>query len=563
MVIILRVLVCLVLVSAWGVSASPTTIFEGKSSKVEDIVRLALEQGLAGQKAWLRLGHYEEDRNSASGWRSAIHSPTFFLAKDGATDPAAELEATIRGFAQPSGDSPDLHPQCHMKGRYTWLLSTLQLDSNLFPAIHCEAYSKWSKGYDVESISLLYATGYLGNPASFYGHTLLKFNSIDPTRSKLLDVSVNYGAIVPPNEGPITYILKGISGGYDAGFSHIEFYFHNHNYGELELRDVWEYRLDLSQSQVDLIMGHLWELLGKKYSYYFFRKNCAYRMAEILELVEGLEIIPRSHPYVYPQTVITNLSEAAIEGQSVVSEVVYHPSRQSRLYDKYQQLDKAEKQAVALVVEDINHLKKLESQQLDSGSKQVVLETLSDYIQFVSDPQEPSDIDKSRYKQVLVERFKLPSGSRFKTIRATRPPHQGRRPSYIQVGGINNQALGQGISINFRPSYYDALDAGSGHVDNSELKMAQVQLRFLDNRLSIKSLNVVSVKSVSSGTIALPGDRGFTWGLALGAEQQNLRCDDCLVARFQGDVGLAKHISDYFVVHPTRKANAECLYRTL
>jgi hypothetical protein len=34
----------------------------------------------------------------------------------------------------------------------------------------------------------------------------------------------------------------------------------------------------------------------------------------------------------------------------------------------------------------------------------------------------------------------------------------------------------------------------------------------------------------------------------LGAEQQNLSCDNCLVARFQGDMGLAKHLSKNAVV---------------
>ena len=547
MFMIVRVLVWLVLCSAWGVSAQPS-YSEDSSNHVEEVVRLAQEQSLGKQKSWLRLGHYEEDGSSTSGWTSAIHSPAFFLSETGATDPAAELEATIRAFAQPPGPNPDLHPQCHFKGRYTWLLSTLRLDSDRFPVVHCEAYSKWTKGQAVESISLLYATGYLGNPASFYGHTLLKFNSSDAARSALLDVSVNYGAIVPPNEGPIAYVLKGMLGGYDAGFSHIQFYFHNHNYGELELRDIWEYQLDLSQPQVDLIMGHLWELLGKKYRYYFFRKNCAYRMAEILELVEDLDIIPRSHPYVYPQTVMTNLNEATISGRPIVSEVKYHPSRQSRLYDKYQQLNKAEKNTVALAAQNIDALNDVGYRNLNEGSQRAVLETLGDYIQFVSDPQEPSENDKSRYKRVLSERFKLASGSKFVPISATKPPHQGRRPSYVQVAGVNSEKLGDGVSINIRPSYYDALDAGSGHVDNSELKMGEVQLRYLDNKLFIRSLDIVSVKSVASGTTGLPGDRGFTWGLKLSAEQQNLDCDNCLVGRFQGDMGMAKHLSNDAVV---------------
>jgi hypothetical protein len=161
---------------------------------------------------------------------------------------------------------------------------------------------------DIDSISLLYATGYLGNPASYYGHTLLKFNSSHKLQSKLLDVSVNYGAIVPSGENPLSYIFKGMLGGYDGGFSHIEFYFHNHNYGELELRDIWEYELGFSNADVQLMVAHLWELMGKKNTYYFFRKNCAYRIAEILELAGDLKIIPDDRPWVFPQTIAAKLN---------------------------------------------------------------------------------------------------------------------------------------------------------------------------------------------------------------------------------------------------------------
>ncbi|MDG1495299.1 MAG: hypothetical protein P8Q91_05450 [Porticoccaceae bacterium] len=117
---ITRVLVCLVLCSAWSASAFAAQS-DNSLGRVEEIISLAQKQSLGSQKPWLRLGHYEESSSSASGWISAIHSPAFFLAENGAIDPDAELEATIRAFAEPSGNSPDLHPQCHFKGRYTWL----------------------------------------------------------------------------------------------------------------------------------------------------------------------------------------------------------------------------------------------------------------------------------------------------------------------------------------------------------------------------------------------------------------------------------------------------------
>jgi hypothetical protein len=257
---------------------------------------------------WIKLLHYEENKSNPSGLQSAISSDNFFLSEYGNIDPVSELRETIRGVFQEEDLDKSSHPQCRFRARYLWLNEVLDFDPLSMPKAKCEAYNKWAMEGDIDSISLLYATGYLGNPASYYGHTLLKFNSSHKLQSKLLDVSVNYGAIVPSGENPLSYIFKGMLGGYDGGFSHIEFYFHNHNYGELELRDIWEYELGFSNADVQLMVAHLWELMGKKNTYYFFRKNCAYRIAEILELAGDLKIIPDDRPWVFPQTIAAKLN---------------------------------------------------------------------------------------------------------------------------------------------------------------------------------------------------------------------------------------------------------------
>jgi hypothetical protein len=163
----------------------------------------------------------------------------------------------------------------------------------LFARIACPRFDGFIRNSEVESVSIIFATGFLGNPASYYGHALLKFNYTGTdSRSPLLDVSVNYGAILTGTDDPLTYMLKGVFGGYDGGFSHVHYYFHNHNYGENELRDLWEYRLDLPPEAVRLIVAHAWEVLGQRYTYYFFRRNCAFRMAEIVQVVDGVDITP-------------------------------------------------------------------------------------------------------------------------------------------------------------------------------------------------------------------------------------------------------------------------------
>lgn len=517
------------------------------SAELKDVIAEAQTQQLSTHSTWLKLLRYEQVRSQQSGWASEIRSKSFFLSSAGSNDPESELVATIQKFAEPVAHDPNLHAQCRFPGRYVWLRSKLKFD---FPSLTCPAFRGWTKGESIESISLMYATGYLGNPASFYGHTLLKFNSRNIAHSSLLDVSVNYGAIVPQGEGPIPYILKGVFGGYDAGFSHIQYYFHNHNYGELELRDIWEYELALSQPQVDLIMGHLWELLGKKYTYYFFRKNCGYRMAEILELADGLDIIPRQHPYVFPQTLIANLDEALIKGRPAIASVKYHPSRQSRLYSKHSQLTTQERKVVKLLAKDVSLVDSPIYRDMTVKSKKAVLETAQDYIQFIGDlDTESNKVEiKDNAKALLVERFKLPEGEVFKPIKGIQAPHLGRKPSLLQLGRLGNDNSNQGMAIRLRPSYYDALDAGNGHVANSQLIMADTEIVYIDGQLSLRRFDIVDIQAVNGAQTGLPGDNGRTWALKLGVEQQSLSCDHCLVARFQGDIGVAKNLGDNAVV---------------
>ncbi|MBL8523628.1 MAG: DUF4105 domain-containing protein, partial [Betaproteobacteria bacterium] len=212
---------------------------------------------LAAEPTWIRLGHYEPDSSVSSGWQSAIHSSDFFLHADGRINPRLELEATLAAFAIPPANENEQHAQCRFPARWHWLRSKIGAHAAFAMPVKCNAFNAWTRSGNIESLSVVLASGYLGNPASYYGHTLLKFNfKGDQGQTRLMDISVNYGAIVEKNDGPFTYIAKSLSGGYDGGFSHIQFYFHNHNYGNIELRDLWEYKIDLPANEVDLIVAH-------------------------------------------------------------------------------------------------------------------------------------------------------------------------------------------------------------------------------------------------------------------------------------------------------------------
>ncbi|MFN7713489.1 MAG: DUF4105 domain-containing protein [Curvibacter sp.] len=501
---------------------------------------------LAREPTWQRLLHYEADGSSPSGLRSAIHSPEFFLdTAGGMTSPEAELRATLQAMRAETGADPDRHAQCRFPARRQWLADRLGAAAG-WRQLRCPKYEEWTRSSSVESISIVLATGYLGNPASFYGHTLLKFNSRrDGVQTALEDVSVNFGAIVTDNDDPVTYLAKSLTGGYEAGFSHIKYYFHNHNYGENELRDLWEYRLDLEPTEVERVVAHAWEVLGQRYNYYFFIRNCAFRMAEVVQVVDGVDFIPRNRPYVIPQALVQTMGEARNpRGRALVAETIYHPSRQSRFYARYENLDKS---SADFFRRAAMHPELVESQEFNTyslGARQAILDTLIDYYQFTADGQARAQGKvHPGYARALAKRYSLPPGQQQLTGSAPPSPHLARPPSWLQAGWQHSQVTGNALLVKIRPAHYDALDGVSGQVAYSSLTMAETHLELRSDGLKLRRFDLLAVENIAVGLTGLPGDRGSAWKTRVGVERVRLDCADCMVARMQGDLGTARKVS--------------------
>lgn len=502
---------------------------------------------LDSHPVWLKLLHYEKDTPLSSGYTSAIHSASFFNAADGMTNPKAELSATIQAFFTPPTDNADKHPQCQFPARYLWLKQQIPTQSGP-EDIQCPAFNNWTDNNAITSLSVIYATGYLGNPASFYGHTFLKFNTLNNT-SALLDKTINYGAVVPDAENPVTYIFKGVFGGYIGGFSEVGYHFQNNNYSENELRDLWEYQLDLTPDSTRLVVAHTWEILKKEYTYFFFRKNCAYRMAELIEVVEGINIIT-PHLVTLPQALIKNIQNARIEDRPLVKAIQYHPSRQTKLYEKYLTLNADEKQWVHQIVYSPDRLNDPAFQQRSVASKQLIIDTLLDYLQFVRSPKERAEnITTPFYRKVLKTRYQLPPGAPDIAKHSGSPPHQGRNPSLLQTAVTHNSVLGSGLQISLRPAYYDVLDADNSHVRDSALTMGKLELVASESKdITLRSLTFVEIESINGAVTGLPEDNGNGWRLKVGLEQHDLACDDCLTLRGQAYYGYSKRVNAHLLL---------------
>lgn len=542
----------------WGIEPSPQV--------VATLAEQARQKNIAHHPYWLALLHYHREI-LGTVLKSEVSSPDFFLAPQGNVDPESELDATLAAFLQPPGEDQNEHAQCRFVARYHWLRKMLDWSQVQTPQVSCQLFSNWSKNGHITSISLIFATGYFSNPASYYGHLLLKFNedrNLLPT--DLLDESLNFGAVVPEHENPLRYLFKGIFGFYDAAFSSTGFYRTNHSYAENELRDMWEYELALSPDEVEQITAHTWELLRTRYAYYFFKQNCAYRMSQLLGLVIDQPLLSPSLPWSVPSSVFDHLIRVKRDGKPLVHQVKRISSRLNRYREQYHRLDNDQQNIVSDFVERHREFAQTGYPSLNTSEQIAVVDTLRDYYQFRIVGASGNTDYKTRKLDLLIERSRLPVLSDAEAMQESAqnamvlPPHDGSPPGLIRIGVLQNNKLGTGETVQLRPVYFDNLEADAGRVANANLTMFDMSATHIADRWQIRDLDLVKIEHLNIADTPLSGDGGWAWRVRFGLKSENLSCRDCLTGHVTGGIGKAVKLIDDAVAYAMLDGIAQTRY---
>lgn len=510
---------------------------------------VASEQSLiefSKNKQWLKLLHYK----TTPSFQSYITSQYFFLSTTADNSSLDELKATITAFYLPISinESDDKHAQCQFPARLNLIQKQLNLSTyGELPLVECAEYKIWRQQIKKDSISLIFASGYMSNPASMYGHLLLKFSEVNSYKSsELLDNSLNYGAIVPANENPLLYVLRGIFGGYNAGFSDQQFFKHKHNYGNVELRDMWEYKLKLTPEDVSLIVEHLWEILPAKFDYYFVDENCAYHFAKLIELVLDEPIISDDSLWVLPNSVATGLAKVKYKNKPLLAEVNFIPSRETVLFDYYRQLTVEQKQvAEAIIGNDFSFvIKKYEA--LSNDEKKVIIESLFQYINVVKQKDKQHEVIKTGKQKLISERLKLPIGKaiRYSTGKENAAPHLARKPSKISLGMATLEQSKFYTTAGFRMTYFDDLSSSVGLSEFSNLEMIDVEIITDKTQAKILKLDLIDISSLYLPAIPWSNTIASAWSVRAGYEQLSNTCIDCGIYFAEGSMGKSIRIGN-------------------
>ena len=495
----------------------PTFLSAWHPQKLED---------LAVDPTWLKLLHYKDGKSS-------ITDKNFFIDEEGRTSSLKELKATLKAYGQKfTKDESANHAQCRYPARYFWLSKQLKLEDYTTINSHCKRLLKWKLLKNTKSISVVFVSGYLGNPASAFGHSFLKINQSKESSKNLFDTTISYGALLPEKYNMPEYIFNGMTGGYEAAYSDKYYYNQDVIYSNQEFRDMWEYRLNLSQEKQTLFLLHAWELMGKKFQYFFLNRNCGYKVSEFLELVFDDSLKENATTWYAPIETFHRLKELDEKHHhTIINQVIYIPSMQQKLYSHYESLDAKEKTLISDMIENNLNIIPLKFSNLSSEKKGNALDFILSYQKYNLENEEKSKKNKFM-KPLLMQRLHLPM--RKKPLEKVKEPleiGESNKPSYV---GLSSDT--DAFSYHWSPFALES--RGYNSLDGDELVVLDTKLTLKNKQVKLSKFDLIRILKLKTNEMPFQDHNPFSWNLNIGMD--NLENEDYFVktgAGFASDLG--------------------------
>lgn len=449
--------------------------------------------GLHSHEYWAVLLHLD------GRGRSRVDDAAFFLAENGHRDARAELHATLAGLLQAeesvheNGETATILDR--FPARAEWLCQQLGIDPQGLPNYPASEVEELITHLGPGArVYLVFPDAYMNTPASMFGHSLLV---IRPAQANpLLAQAINYAAETG-EDGGIRFAVRGIFGGYPGYYTLMPYYQKVREYTDMDQRDIWEYELNLDDSEVRRLFLHMWELRGIASDYKFFSENCSFNLLYLIDAARpGLNLHRQTRPWVIPLDTIKLVHDA-----DLVEDFHWRPSRLTRTRHMAQQLSRERRrQAIGLAKGSLTATEFAASD--DTHADAQVLELASELLQSLRARKKISQGDyQQRLFPILTQRSHIDhDGPAWPERIAEAPPGPELGHGSARVGLRFGQYADKGIvEIEARPAYHDLLDHPHGFVTGSQIEFARLTLRYYDQekRLRLHNLDIVDLWSLS------------------------------------------------------------------
>ena len=441
---------------------------------------------------WLTLVHYHENLYSA-GYTSQADDPAFFLSLNGKTSPKDELNATLNAILQPgSGNS---HARCRFPARDAWLRDQLDLPDT---PVSCPAYEEWSNALDTETVTLVFAASYLNSPSSMFGHTFLRLDppQEDEEADLLLANTISYAADAAEHDSELLFAYRGIFGGYPGVTSIRPYYEMIRLYNDIEHRDLWEYTLNLTPSEVETLIAHTWEIQDKNFDYYFFDENCAYRLLALIDAARpGTDLLNAVSTHAIPSDTVRWVRDAGL-----VDSIHYRPSAATSVSHRLNSLPSEHKTIAAALANGYIDVDGPEIRSMGKNERARLLDASYDYVRYQSEAKGwPREHAAPLSHKLLVARSQIDN--------ANVPPEvpepkirddQGHNTFRFSLGS-GQMADSEFTQLTIRPAYHDLLDPPAGYRNGAQLQFLRLDARLYHqhNELQIEQITGVEIRSLS------------------------------------------------------------------
>ena len=507
---------------------------------LQQLIYKSQEMRLAERIEWQNLLHYKS-YPLWPGARSLADDPAFFNAPEGKFNAQIELEATLKAFFSTLEETDkQQNPQCRFVARFNWLSQQLKFDPAQLTVQECKRFDNWIKALNPYEITLVFPSSYINSPASMYGHTLLRIDAKDQdARTRLLAYTIGYTAVTDESNG-LLFALQGLIGGGPGMFLTAPYYMKVSEYSDMENRDIWEYRLNLTQAEIHRAMMHIWELGPTRFDYYFLDENCAYHLLSILEVARpGLQLTDYFRWWAIP----TDTVRAVTENTNLLKEVIYRPSNATVIMQRLRSMQPSLRLLAKALSDGSIQTTNADLGRLSPDQQAQVLELSYDYVTYLraNKGDWPEAGELSRELLLARSGLSVPSVSPVIEIPNTRPD-QGHKSFRVGAGvgssdGVNYEEL------TVRPAYHDQNDPGAGYIQGAQIQFFNFIFRHYENSVGTRieeflPIDVYSLSPRNDFFQSLSWKVNFGWSRKRVAEG-----NEPLLARLNSGVGLTWDIS--------------------
>ncbi len=473
---------------------------------------------------WHKLLHYRP--TSSHGYLSQVDSLDFFVAKNGKNSPEEELVKSLEILDSPQGQDF----VCKFPLRYKWLKRQLGQPWK-YTLEPCHVYRSFIEKLAAKRVSLVFSSFYINNPGSTFGHTFLRVSRYaEFGTNELLDYAINFAAH-ETKDNVFFYIIKGLFGFYPGRFSVIPYYYKIREYSDHEFRDIWDYDLNLSLSQTEAVIDHIWELGTAHFDYFYFTENCSYHILGLLNVAyEQVDLLAHLSPlYVLPIDTVKELKR-----YHLIKEKKVRVSAYGKLLKETKDMGSEEKELVkqmALSPFKVQDFLKSKDENKSAALLDASISAL-DYLKSDAILRSEKKANEER-RQLLLARADNPQISQNLDFSQDMLPAPDDSHNSSRLGffaGERHEDGGFG-GFEWRAAQHELLDPSHGQLRSSQIVIADARVKyqtinFHSSNFILDRLRLIDLKKYQPSDF---WNDSIAWDLGLGLDQRReCQSRDCL-----------------------------------